>query len=99
MINSTAKRKRTLNYLQQFIGLKDGGKPNNFVHFLPRKSGIKVRIKINPVEPWAKRFQESNLDFKQGAEEVIIDVTPQTFGENKALIGEILQESVRQDED
>jgi hypothetical protein len=62
-INSVARRKRTLTYLQAFVGLKDGLKPNNFVHFYPRKSGIKILVRISPVEPWAKRLEDSNLDF------------------------------------
>jgi hypothetical protein len=98
-INSVARRKRTLTYLQAFVGLKDGLKPNNFVHFYPRKSGIKILVRISPVEPWAKRLEDSNLDFTQDADQLIIDVTPQTFAENRSLIDEILRESVKQDEE
>jgi hypothetical protein len=98
-INSVARRKRTLTYLQTFVGLKDGLKPNNFVHFYPRKSGIKILVRISPVEPWAKRLEGSNLDFTQDADQLIIDVTPQTFAENRNLIDEILRESVKQDEE
>lgn len=37
-INKSAKRTRSLNYTQRYIGLTDGSKPDNFVLFLPLKS-------------------------------------------------------------
>lgn len=98
-INSAAKRKRSLRYNKQYVGLTDSGKPDNFVYFLPRKSLMRVRASLSPVEPWIKRTQESNLDFKvAGSDELSIDITPQTLKDNKALIDEILLEAVKQDE-
>jgi hypothetical protein len=97
-INAAAKRKRSLNYNQQYIGLTDAGKPDNFVYFSPRKSLMRVCANLSPVEPWIKRLQESSLDVKPGTDEVFIDITPQAFTGNKDLIDEILKEAVKQDE-
>jgi hypothetical protein len=97
-INSSAGRKRELNYNKQFVGLTDNGRPDNFVYFLPRKSLMRVCANLSPVDPWVKRLQESNLDVKTEGDAISIDVTPQTFPGNKALIDEILLEAVKQDE-
>ncbi|MEO8051759.1 MAG: hypothetical protein ABI833_15175 [Acidobacteriota bacterium] len=97
-INSAAKRKRSLKFNKQFIGLTDSGKPDNFVYFEPRKSLMRVRANLAPVEPWVKRIQESALDFKVGSDEIFIDITPQNFTDSRGLIDEVLVEAVRQDE-
>jgi hypothetical protein len=98
MINEVAKRKRTLNYTKRFIGLSDGTQSNNFVLFLPRKSFLRFRAILSPVEPWSKRLEQSSLDFKPRENDVLINVTPQTFTENQGLLRELLQTSVQQDE-
>jgi hypothetical protein len=98
MINVAAKRKRSLNYNQQYIGLTDGGKPDNFVSFWPRKSLMRVLANLSPVDPWVKRLQESSLDFKEVNDQISIDVTKQALDDNKILLEEILQEAVKQDE-
>ena len=97
-INSAAKRQRSLNYTQQFIGLTDRGKPDNFVYFLPLKSRMRVSASLSPLEQWVKRLQDSTIDFKPGTDELFIDITLQTLADNKALIDEILLEALRQDE-
>lgn len=97
-INSLAKRQRGLKYNKQFIGLTDSGKPDNFIYFLPLKSRMRVRANLAPLEPWVKRLQESNIDFKVGSDEIFIDITPQTFVDNRALINEILLEALKQNE-
>ena len=97
-INSLAKRQRSLKYNQQFIGLTDSGKPDNFVYFSPLKSRMRVRASLSPIDSWVKRLQESNMDFRTGSNELFIDITPQTFTENKALVDEILLESLKQNE-
>jgi len=97
-INSAAKRQRSLNYTQQYIGLTEGGRPNNFVYFEPLKSRMRVRASLSPLERWVKRLQDSTMDFKPGSDELFIDITLQTLVDNKALIDEILLEALRQDE-
>jgi hypothetical protein len=59
---------------------------------------MKVRANLSPIEPWVKRIQESNLDVTVGSDELLIDITPQTFADNRCLIDEILSEAVKQDE-
>lgn len=98
VINSDAKRKRSLNYTQQYIGLTEDGKANNFVAFSPMKSRMRVHATLSPIEPWVKRLETSNVDFKQEGDRLIIDVTTQAFTENKDLIEEVLREAVKQDE-
>jgi hypothetical protein len=98
MINEAAKRKRSLNYNKGFIGLTDGAQSNNFVLFLPRKSFLRFRAALNPVEPWTKRLQQSGLDFKPREDDLLVNVTPQALTENKELLRDLLQAAVRQDE-
>jgi hypothetical protein len=98
IINSHAKRKRNLNYNQQYIGLTDGAQANNFVYFSPKKSFIRISASISPVEPWTKRLEETSLNFKVWEDGVKVSVTPQTFEDNRAFLIEVLQEAVKQDE-
>ena len=97
-INEAAKRQRKLNYNKYFIGLTDGARSNNFVSFEPWKSFLRVRIALDPVEPWAKRLEDTGLDSKNQEGKLSINLTAQDFQENKDLIREILREAVVEDE-
>jgi len=97
-INEAAKRQRKLNYNKYFIGLTDGARANNFVNINPRKSFLRVNIALEPVEPWAKRLEDTGLDFKTQEGELKINLTAKDFEENKELIREILREAVVEDE-
>jgi hypothetical protein len=98
IINSTATRKRTLNYNKQFIGLLEGNQPNNFVFFRPKKSFMRVKVRLADLEEWLKKLQQTGLDVRIKDDKIDIDVTPQTFRENKALITEVLKHAVKEDE-
>jgi hypothetical protein len=98
VINAVATSKRSLNYNKQFIGLAEGNQPNNFVYFGPKKSFMRIKVRLDPLDEWVKRLEQSDLDVKQKANRIHITVTPHTFHDNKALISEILQQSVQEDE-
>jgi hypothetical protein len=98
IINSVARRERSLTYRQQFIGLADAGTPNNFVSFNPMKSRMRVWARLPAVESWGQRLLASNVGSKPEGDQLRIDVNPQTFAENKELIAEILKEAVKTDE-
>lgn len=98
LINEAAKRQRSLNYNKYFIGLSDGSRSDNFVWFSPKKSFLRVGLSLDPVEPWAKRVQDTGLDFKSKEGELRVSLTPKDFDEHKGLIREMLREAAVQDE-
>lgn len=51
IINAAARRPRTLNYNQQYIGLTDNGRPNNSVEFSPLKSRMKLEYVFPRLSP------------------------------------------------
>ncbi len=98
IINGVAKNKRTLNYNKGFIGLLDGNQANNFVYFRPRKSFLRIRASVSGADNWAKRLEDAGLDAAVKDDGLAINVTPQNFADNKALIQQMLEQAVKEDE-
>ena len=51
-----------LKYNKFYIGLAQEGRPNNFALFRPRKSGIRVEIKVKKSEELQNQIEEKDLD-------------------------------------
>ena len=100
LINEAAKRPRSLNYNKYFIGLTDGARPNNFVYFSPKKSFLRVTISVKSVEEWSTRLEQAAMDYRKTKDdgELKIRLTSKEFEENKALIRDLLQAAVQEDE-
>ncbi len=96
IINAVAGTPRKLTYNKQFIGLNDSVRPGNFVTFVPRASVLKMSfLALAQIEPWAKRLEESGLEFVTRDDRVRVTFTPKVFDENKQLLTEMLQQAVR----
>jgi hypothetical protein len=97
IINQVATATRKPTYNRYFIGLNDGVRPGNFVYFKPRRSFLSMIVRfLNPIEPWIKRLEASGLESSVKNEDLRITMTAKDFDDNKELLTELLQESVRQ---
>jgi hypothetical protein len=99
VINEAALQKRSLNYNRQYIGLAAGSTANNFVYFKPRKTFVGLRIRIEEPDAWQKKVEAAGLDAAIGkGRRLKVDISPETFRQQKALIAELLKAAVREDE-
>jgi len=98
IVNNTAQRKRALTYQKQYIGLADGGSPNNFVYFRPKKSFIGIRAKTDNNERWVKAFEAIGLDATIGGGRLKVNVTPELLSSQRRIIEDLLAACVKEDE-
>ena len=67
--------KANLNYNLSYVGLAINGQSNNFVSFTPRKSGIRVRIRVEKTGETDSKLENSGIsivDYKQQCYRIII---------------------------
>jgi hypothetical protein len=98
-INEVAQEPRALNYNKYFIGLMESGRANNFVHFSPNRGSLWIVVSLDDADSWKEKVDNAGMDFRlKDGENLRIKVTPKTFAENEALIREMLQQAVTEDE-
>ncbi len=50
------------NYKQNYIGLKESGRANNFVMFFPKVNFLRLRVKVSAEEEWRAKLEEAGID-------------------------------------
>ena len=90
MINEKAEVAQQLNYLQQYIGLKDGARSRNFVYFLPRKKFIYLQLTESVGDEWPSRLEEAGLPVTQEGNELKVTIEPDDFAKQQSVIRELL---------
>ncbi|HEX5051031.1 MAG TPA: hypothetical protein VFZ65_04605 [Planctomycetota bacterium] len=98
MLNEHAKSPFTLNHNRQYIGLSDGSRSRNFVHFIPKKKFVHVKAAISDAETWVERLAGAGLEVRTSDNGTMVRVTvlPQDFGKNEGLLRELLTKAVQE---
>ena len=50
------------NYRQNYIGLRENDRANNFISFFPKVSFLRVRVRIAATEEWTKRLEDAGIE-------------------------------------
>lgn len=91
MVNGMAGGRFQLNYNKRYVGLSDGSKSRNFIHFYPKKNFVKVLAEVSDKGTWMSRIEEAGLDATQhGARWIKTTFTLQDMKQHEELLRELL---------
>jgi hypothetical protein len=95
VVNQKANPTQNLNYNKYFIGLNDGIRSRNFVHFRPKKQFLHVLAQIEDKQAWITRFEEHGLPATaEGDRFLKVTIKPSEFEKHEALMAGLLTVAV-----
>lgn len=95
-VNEKADPKVQLNYNKYYIGLSDGARSRNFVHFRPKKKFIHVLAEVLDKERWTERLEEAGLAVTPEHRHLRITVAPKDFPKQRELLQELIHKAVEE---
>lgn len=94
IINLKAEPKQKLNFNKYYIGLSDGYKSRNFIHFKPKKQFTSVLVEVEDADEWLQKLEDEGISATFRDKFLRFSLTTQNFEKKKILITEIIQSSV-----
>lgn len=83
----------TANYRKNFISLKDDGRVNNFVRFVPKTTFVRVRVSTPDYQEWRSKLEDAGLVVHnvrfQGR--VVFRVTSEEIAQHRQLLTDMFQ--------
>lgn len=83
-----------MNYEQQFIGLSNGTRVRNFIHFNPRKRATRVNVTVSDAAAWHKRLAEAGLVASLAGGSLRLGVTAADLTNHGPLLRELVHQAV-----
>ncbi|MGD0426330.1 MAG: hypothetical protein ABSC10_06395 [Candidatus Acidiferrales bacterium] len=83
-------------YQKEFIGTAVGNRAENFVHFVPNRTFVRVNTRISDVAEWKKRIGDAGLKVMGGDEILSFRVLPGQFEQHRNLFVELFGQSYRE---
>jgi len=97
LINQRTSSPQELNYKRGYVGLSDGRRSNNFIHFKPRKSHARVVFKTTEAEPWSEKLDQVGLSAEVNRRgSLCLNLSTDDVEANLDLLGELVEETVEQ---
>jgi hypothetical protein len=90
LINESAETKLNLNYNKYYIGLTDGYKSKNFIHFKPKKQFVNILMEVDNAEDWITKLEELGVasDFRERW--LRFSLTTSNFEKMKKILSELI---------
>lgn len=88
-----------LKYNKYYIGLTEGGRPNNYVVFRAKKKFLRVEASITDYDTWKSKLEEAGLNVMESGRkwnQVNFTVTKTEVKENRNLLKELFETSYRE---
>ena len=85
-----------LKYNKFYIGLQEGGQPNNFVSFRPKKSTLSVEVRLDQSDEIQKILDEAGIDlmpFDAKWRRYRLRVTKDDLKKHKDLLADLFQKA------
>lgn len=95
MVNETAEPKLKLNYNKYYIGMTDGYKSRNFIHFKPKKQFTNILIEIDNAEEWITKLEEEGISANFRERWLRFALTTANFDKKKTILKEIVDFAVQ----
>jgi hypothetical protein len=94
IINEKAVQKQQLNFNKYYVGLTDGTRSRNFIHFRPRKKYLRVVIPGGWTNERSAKFEEVGLEAEQQDEKLIFNLSPGDLKKYHDLVVPVINEVV-----
>ena len=94
MINENAEPKLKLNYNKYYIGLTDGYKSRNFIHFKPKKQFTNILVEIDNADEWILKLEEEGISANFRERWLRFAMTTANFDKKKGIVKEIVDFAV-----
>jgi hypothetical protein len=95
MINAKATTKMSINFLRQYIGLRDGTRSRNYVHWIPKKKYLHLKVSVGDAAAWVDRLEKVGIETRVSNNGMVrATVTPDSFAQHRALLGELIAQAV-----
>lgn len=94
IINEKAEPKQKLNYNKYYIGLSDGYKSRNFIHFKPKKQFTNILVEIENADDWIQKLEDEGVSAVFRDKWLRFALTTQNFEKKKGIVTELIQSAV-----
>jgi hypothetical protein len=87
------------NYNKHFIGLTDGIRSNNFIHFRPRKQFLHMVVRVSEPAGWTERLEAKGLSahVEDPAGSMRVTLRPGDLETHKAELLPLIEQAVQED--
>lgn len=97
LVNSHVKNKQELNFTRSHIGLKSGGRVDNFVVFYLRNKFVHARFRLSEPKPVLDLLEEAGLEARiRGKNRLTVTLRSDDVTEHKEMLDEVVQRAVRE---
>lgn len=99
IINQHTKTTYQLNFNKHYIGLSDGVRSRNFIHFRPRKAHLRVIMPNSWNDANVNQIQEAGLEAEQNNDRLLFNLTPAELKSQNAVVTKLIATIVEQYEE
>ena len=94
VINQKAEPKQQLNYNKHYIGLSDGVKSRNFIHFKPKKQFTHIMFEIEQKEDWIEKIEEADMTAELSDKWLKVTLTPNQLEKSLKILEPLIFQAV-----
>ena len=94
VINQKAEPKQQLNYNKHYIGLSDGVKSRNFIHFKPKKQFTHILFEIEQKEDWIEKIEEADMTAELSDKWLKVTLTPNQLEKSLEVLEPLIFQAV-----
>jgi hypothetical protein len=100
MVNAKSDTRFQLNYNKHFIGLTDGQRSNNFVHFRPRRQFLHIVVRVSDPEVWVEKLEGVGLAaaVEEPGSRMRVVVYPKDLKTHEDELAKLVQQAVEEDQ-
>lgn len=94
IINEKAEPQQKLNYNKHYIGLTDGFRSRNFIHFKPKKQFTHILLELEDPDSWREKLEDAGISAFVNGKWLQLTLNPSELSKNQELIRSIVLEAV-----
>lgn len=97
MINQKSDEKFELNYNKYYIGLTNGTRSRNFLHFRPKKKFTHLMADVSERDAWLERLEEAGFATTTHGDRFLrVTVSPKEIEKHRALLAELVHKALEE---
>lgn len=94
VINQKANPKQQLNFNKYYIGLSDGIKSRNFIHFKPKKQFTHILFEVEQKDEWVQKLEEADMTVEVNDKWLKVTLTPGQIDKSMEVLQPLIFQAV-----